>query len=157
MNFKVKGLISCYLGKWHGGEFRLRRLTTRTQSGWHSQRGGKDFLRKLLSSLVSATLKLVSWSFLRQESSLNTPVQGFNLFLTLLSTYRKTLFIFSFFWLERETLFSMYRKICHCPFLDRFVHAFTMILWFLRCVWERERDPTAQNKDPLNKNTEQTE
>ena len=113
-------------------------MTTRRQGRWHSQKGGEDFLRKLLSSLLSAMLKLVSWSFLLQESSLNSPAQGFNLFLTLLSTYRKTLFIFSFFWLERKTLFSIYRKICHCPFLDRFVHAFTMILWFLRCVCVRE-------------------
>ena len=81
----------------------------------------------------------------------------FHLFLTLPSTYRKILFIFSFFLLERKTLFSIYRKICHCPFLDRFVHAFTMILWFLRCVCVRVRDPTAQNKDPFKKNTEQTE
>ena len=126
---KKKDLITYYLGKWQGR--------------WHSQRGGEDFLRKHLSSLLSAMLKLVSWSFLKQESSLNTPAQGFNLFLTLLSTYRKTFFIFSifFFLLERKTLFSIYRKICHCPFLDRFVHAFTMILWFLRgvcvCVTER--------------------
>ncbi|KAK7842513.1 hypothetical protein CFP56_013731 [Quercus suber] len=74
-------------------------------------------------------LKLVSWSFLRQESSLNAPAQGFNLSssLALLSTYRKTLFIFSCFLLEKNP-FSIYRKTCHCPFLDRFVHAFTMIL-----------------------------
>ena len=128
-------------------------MTTRWQGWWHSQRGGEDFLRKLLSSLLYAMLKLVSWSFLRQESSLNTPAQGFNLFLTLLSTYRKTLFfsLFFFFLLDRKTPFSIYWKICHCPFLDRFVHAFTMILWFLRCVCvcERVRDPTAQNKDPL--------
>ena len=125
-------------------------MTTRRQGWWHSQREGEDFSRKPVSSQLSAMLKLVSWSFLLQESSLNTPAQGFNLSfsLALLSTYRKTLFIFSFFLLEKNS-FSIYRKICHCPFLDSFVHAFTMILWFLRCLWERVRDPTAQNKDPL--------
>ena len=53
-----------------------------------------------------------------------------------------TSFYFLFF-LTRE------KPFCLCPFLDRFVHAFTMILWFLRCVCVRVRDPTAQNKDPL--------
>ena len=122
-------------------------MTTRTQCGWHSQRGGKDFLRKLLSSLVSAMLKLVSWSSLRQESSLNTPAQGFNLFLTLLSTYRKTLFIFSLF-LTREKNPFFYWSLCSC------IHYDFMISKVCVCVWVR--DPTAQNKDPFKKNTEKT-
>ena len=117
-------------------------MITRTQGGWHSQRGGKDFLRKLLSSLVSATLKLVSWSSLRQESSFNTPAQGFNLFLTLLSTYRKTLFIFSLF-LTREKNPFFYWSLCSC------VHYDFMI--FKVCVCERVRDPTAPNKILLRK------
>ena len=101
---KKKNLITYYLGKWRG-KFRLRRLTTRRQGRWHSKRGGEDFLRKLLSSQLSAMLKLVSWSFLKQESSLNTPAQGFNLFLTLLSTYRKTFSIFSFFFSREKNPF----------------------------------------------------